>query len=410
MIETIELKAKSVFSFGSLKSNDVLMAHQSISRNHSQIIVDQELGICLIDLGSKSGTFLGGKRLEPHIPYKITIGDVLMFAVSTRKYLVSFDFSEVEKVINEKKKSLQNNMKVLEKLDRPDINEEILKASLGIQLSIFVNNLPLNVSAKCIAEYFSQYGKVTDVKMPSGEIKTRKVSRFCTVNFSQEKEAKNALNADRTTWRDSKLKVVLDKKKSAEDILNEKMDQVKSEEFKNFEKKTKKALDERFKRRWKSRSKSPKNKGKHSEEKKKKKKDDSNKNKKSRSRSKKKNRNKSKSRSLSKRKNNKNKNDHKNQKKDNYNDKDKEIDKKKKKSHKEKDNEEKEKDRGRDKRKEREKGKERGKEKENRKEREKDRDKEKDKVKKVKNNEVKEEDEFVQKLFENEEELIDNQE
>ena len=69
---------------GSLIENDIYMAHISISRIHSVILIEKNLGVCIIglikkffylvvikivffffplDLGSKGGTFVDNKRI-----------------------------------------------------------------------------------------------------------------------------------------------------------------------------------------------------------------------------------------------------------------------------------------------------------------------------------------------------------
>lgn len=68
--EIFVLKEKSFYHLGKLKTADIIMAHQSISRQHACVIVDQTFGVCILDLGSKSGSFLDGKRLESNFPYK----------------------------------------------------------------------------------------------------------------------------------------------------------------------------------------------------------------------------------------------------------------------------------------------------------------------------------------------------
>ena len=118
LLETIELKDKPFYFLGSLKINDVILAHQSISRHHAVIIIDQKMGPCIIDLHSKSFTFLDGKKMEPHLPYKLKNGVKVQFACSSRIYEVDIDYSAVEinfelkKKHSKKKKLFMKNSKM----------------------------------------------------------------------------------------------------------------------------------------------------------------------------------------------------------------------------------------------------------------------------------------------------------
>jgi pSer/pThr/pTyr-binding forkhead associated (FHA) protein len=72
------------------------MAHRSISRYHAALINEREMGTCLVDLGSKSGSFINGKRIEKNIPVFVPNKSELSFGVSTRRYHIEIDFSPVE--------------------------------------------------------------------------------------------------------------------------------------------------------------------------------------------------------------------------------------------------------------------------------------------------------------------------
>lgn len=77
------------------------------------------------------------RKLEPHIPYRLIDEEIkLRFAVSTRIYKVSIDNSEVERNIEIKKRQLEKNLLILDKLNNPEVNNEILLASLGLVLKI----------------------------------------------------------------------------------------------------------------------------------------------------------------------------------------------------------------------------------------------------------------------------------
>lgn len=53
----IEMKHSAFLYFGSHQRNHVHLAHPSISRRHAAIFINNLSQVCLVDLGSKGGTF-----------------------------------------------------------------------------------------------------------------------------------------------------------------------------------------------------------------------------------------------------------------------------------------------------------------------------------------------------------------
>ena len=250
-IESIELKEKSIYFFGTLKTNDVIMAHQSISRNHAVIIIDQKLGPCLIDLHSKSFTYIDGKRMEAHLPYKLKNNFKIHFAVSSRIYLIDIDYSSVEANFEIKKKTLEKEKIIYEKLQDVNISKEVLMASLGLvaEDTIFISNLPDSISTQDINEFFKEFGKIKETKLPFDK-KTGRLKRICFLTFETEKEAKNGLKADGRTLKSKKIRVSLAEKKSSDQLLIDKLEgKSKEEVMKNVEK-YEKMIKEEFEARF----------------------------------------------------------------------------------------------------------------------------------------------------------------
>ncbi len=77
-IKEIELD-KSRLTIGRAKDNDIVLDSPGVSRFHAEIHKDDEDNLWIIDLGSKNGTFVNGKRIEGKFPLKlwdvITIDD-----------------------------------------------------------------------------------------------------------------------------------------------------------------------------------------------------------------------------------------------------------------------------------------------------------------------------------------------
>ena len=250
-IEKIELKDKPFFLFGTLKTNDIVLAHQSISRNHAVLIIEQKMGVSLIDLQSKSGTYLDGQKLEHHIPYRVKQDSKIQFAVSSRMYNVDLDYSFVELHFEIKKKNLEKEKLIYEKLEEAGVSKEVLLASLGLvaEDTVFVANLPDNASEKELRDIFSEFGRIRDLKLPIDR-KTGKSKRICFVSFEDEKNAKTSLAADGRQLRDKRLRVNLAEKKSADQLLLDKLEGKTKEEvlkkIEKYERMAKKELEQRF--------------------------------------------------------------------------------------------------------------------------------------------------------------------
>ena len=61
IIESITLENKPYYVFGAHPQKcDVILKHPSISRVHSALLVDQDLGVVVLDLISKAGTRVDG--------------------------------------------------------------------------------------------------------------------------------------------------------------------------------------------------------------------------------------------------------------------------------------------------------------------------------------------------------------
>ena len=59
-IESIFLENKPFFIFGRHPKNDVVLMHESLSRQHAAFVLDKDEGALLIDLSSKAGTKVDG--------------------------------------------------------------------------------------------------------------------------------------------------------------------------------------------------------------------------------------------------------------------------------------------------------------------------------------------------------------
>jgi len=261
-IEVIKLKDKNHYSFGKLTGSDVLMTHQSISRRHGLIIVDSKFGVCLMDLGSKCGTFLDNKKIDICFPYRLNNGNVIVFGASTRRYVVNIDYSAVEKYLAQKAKIIAKEIKLYEAAkDDPNADIESVKAALGLiaRDTIFVGGLPENPSQKEVEEFFSQFGKIKEIRIPIDR-QTGRNKTIAFITYADEKDCKKALENDRIRFKDRRLTIKIAEKKNSDQIIEEKLhggdrDSYKDKLKKN-EDKARKDIDKRYNRRRRSRTRS----------------------------------------------------------------------------------------------------------------------------------------------------------
>jgi pSer/pThr/pTyr-binding forkhead associated (FHA) protein len=71
--------SQSQIIVGRIDSCDLIIAHESISRNHAKIIKDAQGNYCLGDLGSANGTYINNEELSADNFYRIENGDKLGF-------------------------------------------------------------------------------------------------------------------------------------------------------------------------------------------------------------------------------------------------------------------------------------------------------------------------------------------
>ncbi|KRX10356.1 SMAD/FHA domain [Pseudocohnilembus persalinus] len=192
-IETLNLEKKNFFIFGTQKTNDVILAHPMISRQHACILCDNEQNIKLIDLGSKGGTYLNDELIEEYTGVDLEFDDVISFSVSTRKYYVEIDYTQVYNSLMKQERDLKRELMLLEKLDNPNISKAELREVLGFSVedTIYVGNLPFSASISDIKDHFKQYGSVKKVKFLENSI--GKSKGVALVTYKTPQQAKTAL-------------------------------------------------------------------------------------------------------------------------------------------------------------------------------------------------------------------------
>ncbi|GAB2301018.1 hypothetical protein Dimus_035054 [Dionaea muscipula] len=67
---------------------DIVLDHQSVSRQHAAVVPHRNGSVYVIDLGSAHGTFVANERLTKDTPVELEAGQSLKFAASTRIYIL----------------------------------------------------------------------------------------------------------------------------------------------------------------------------------------------------------------------------------------------------------------------------------------------------------------------------------
>ena len=108
-------------------------------------------------------------------------------------------------------------MKILEKLDNPNVSQEILLATLGKipEDTLFISNLTETTAYKDMEKMFGQFGKIKKISLPTDKV-TGKLRKIAYISYYDENDAKKALKLDRSEYQGRKIKVQLAEKKTAE--------------------------------------------------------------------------------------------------------------------------------------------------------------------------------------------------
>lgn len=98
-IDKLFLEKRNCFLFGSEAKNSFRLEHPSISKFHAGIYFSTDLEVVLVDLNSTHGTKVvrDGKSiaLEALKPFALAKADVLIFGMSSRRYLVNINTEKV---------------------------------------------------------------------------------------------------------------------------------------------------------------------------------------------------------------------------------------------------------------------------------------------------------------------------
>ena len=117
---------------------------------------------------SKAGVKVDDKAIEPCIPVSVKNGVKIQFGLSTRIYEVTLDYSKMQKAVEIEKKNLEREMRLLEQLDRPDLDIETVRNTMGLvkEDTVYVSNLPYSCTEKDLRDLFGDCGNIMAVRLP----------------------------------------------------------------------------------------------------------------------------------------------------------------------------------------------------------------------------------------------------
>ncbi|HUU39855.1 MAG TPA: FHA domain-containing protein [Desulfatiglandales bacterium] len=169
--QSFDFKTDNV-SIGRSHENDIQIKDPSISRNHVQIIRKGDTYV-IKDLGSKNGTYIAGKKLQPDKEYEISDNSTIALGsvIFSLTGALSDNELDVTELIDVSKELSDNDLAMLDSIDlSKEINEYVLSdldhsdfsKQAGEQAENFVQDRPLTPQKNMELIY-----KVTSVLMQS---------------------------------------------------------------------------------------------------------------------------------------------------------------------------------------------------------------------------------------------------
>ena len=195
IIDHIQLKGKNLYKIGKLSFNDIVLQHLSISRFHACLIIDEKLGIILIDLNSKYGTKINNIKIKPNVPYKLSNGKKISFGLSSREFDLEIDITDAKKVFFRENEKILNKIDLVRNLninDSKNLNKTFNLNENENNRTIFIKNIPFEANKKKILEIFSKFGKIKSLEWPNNVEGFKK--SFCFLKYEKSESAKNAVD------------------------------------------------------------------------------------------------------------------------------------------------------------------------------------------------------------------------
>ena len=162
LVESLPLGTASKALVGKHSSCDVQLDHPSISRRHAAIVRHQDGRLLLVDLASKAGVTLDGKRVPPLVGVRLSQGSAIVFGGSSRTHVVHLENLDVLSRLEAQRAALQHEIATLE-AEAGDATclYGLLPAEKRLdhrKTCCYLGNLPFEATAQGIAEWLSTKG------------------------------------------------------------------------------------------------------------------------------------------------------------------------------------------------------------------------------------------------------------
>ena len=167
VVESVALGAASLALFGKHSSSTVQLDHPSVSRKHAAVLRHKDGRLLLVDLASKAGVTLNGRRVPPLVGVALVEGSSIVFGGSSRTHVVKLTPIDVLSRLEAQRAALQQEIATLEN----EAGDEkslfgLLPAEKRLDPSMtkcFVGSLPYETTAQELVEWIKDKGFAVDV-------------------------------------------------------------------------------------------------------------------------------------------------------------------------------------------------------------------------------------------------------
>ncbi|KAL1522112.1 hypothetical protein AB1Y20_021754 [Prymnesium parvum] len=212
-IESAPLGRLPIIFVGKHSSCTVQLEHPSVSRRHAALLQDKQRGLLLVDLASKAGVTLNGRRLPPSMGIPIKEGASVVFGGSSRTYVLRKQERDTLAALQAQRAALASQIKYLEsETNDPNALFGLLPKEKRVdptKTSVFCGNLSFALTEPELREYLEENGcaPVLSVRFPTDK-ETGQPRGIAFVEFATPEEASDMvsrLNGEDLLGRELKL-------------------------------------------------------------------------------------------------------------------------------------------------------------------------------------------------------------
>ena len=174
VVESIELNTAPLTHVGKHSSCTIQLEHPSISRRHAVILQHAQRGPTLVDLSSKSGVTLNGRRVPPLVGAGLRDGSEIVFGGSSRTHVVRVSEVDMVEKMAARQAQLVAEIKKLEADSKDSANLFGLVAPEkridSTQTTCFMGGLSYEASAEDVQEWLTGKGfavELSGIRIPT---------------------------------------------------------------------------------------------------------------------------------------------------------------------------------------------------------------------------------------------------